>query len=81
MMITEINDFKLKIMESLLLEHKNTHKTLFIMKDKLPKIMITESNDFKLKIIEILLVSCDKLFLNKAESSLPLEIFLYNHIG
>ena len=56
MMITEINDFKLKIMESLLLEHKNTHKTLFIMKDKLPKIMITESNDFKLKIMKNLLL-------------------------
>ena len=34
-----------------------------------------ESNDFKLKIIESLLIACDKPVLNKADSSLLLEVF------
>ena len=38
-------------------------------------ILTRESNDFKLKIIESLLIACDKPILNKADSSLPLELF------
>ena len=38
-------------------------------------ILIWESNDFKLKIMESLLIACDKPILNKADSSLPLELF------
>ena len=34
-----------------------------------------ESNDFKLKIMESLLIARDKPCLNKADSSLPLELF------
>ena len=38
-------------------------------------ILTRESNDFKLKIMESLLIACDKPILNKADSSLPLELF------
>ena len=38
-------------------------------------ILTRESNDFKLKIMESLLIARDKPFLNKADSSLPLELF------
>ena len=38
-------------------------------------ILTKESNDFKLKIMESLLIASDKLCLNKADSSLPLEVF------
>ena len=38
-------------------------------------ILTRESNDFKLKIMESLLIACDKPCLNKADSSLPLELF------
>ena len=38
-------------------------------------ILTRESNDFKLKIMENLLVARDKPILNKADSSLPLELF------
>ena len=34
-----------------------------------------ESNDFKLKILESLLIARDKPVLNRADSSLPLELF------
>ena len=34
-----------------------------------------ESNEFKLKIMESLLIGRDKTVLNKADSSLPLELF------
>ena len=34
-----------------------------------------ESNDFKLKIMETVLIARDKSVLNKADSSLPLEVF------
>ena len=44
-------------------------------------ILTRESNDFKLKIMESLLVACDKPCLNKADSSLPLELFWYNISG
>ena len=37
-------------------------------------ILTMESNDFKLKIMESLLVARDKSILNKADSSLPLEL-------
>ena len=38
-------------------------------------ILTRESNDFKLKIMENLLIARDKPVLNKADSSLPLELF------
>ena len=38
-------------------------------------ILIRKSNDFKLKIMESLLITRDKPILNKADSSLPLELF------
>ena len=38
-------------------------------------ILTRESNDFKLRMMESLLIARDKLILNKADSSLPLEIF------
>ena len=38
-------------------------------------ILTNESNDFKLKIMESLLIARDKPILNKADSSLPLELF------
>ena len=38
-------------------------------------ILIRENNDFKLKIMESLLIASDKSILNKANSSLPLELF------
>ena len=38
-------------------------------------ILTRESNDFKLKIMESLLIAHDKPILNKADSSLPLELF------
>ena len=38
-------------------------------------ILIRESNDFKLRIMESLLIARDKPILNKADSSLPLELF------
>ena len=38
-------------------------------------ILTRESNDFKLKIMENLLIARDKSVLNKADSSLPLELF------
>ena len=38
-------------------------------------ILTRESNGFKLKIMESLLIACDKPILNKADSSLPLELF------
>ena len=44
-------------------------------------ILTRESNDFKLKIMESLLIACDKPCLNKADSSLPLELFWYNISG
>ena len=39
-----------------------------------------ESNDFKLKMMESLLIGRE-LVLNKADSSLPLELFQYNFSG
>ena len=44
-------------------------------------ILTRESNDFKLKIIESLLIARDKPILNKADSSLPLELFEYKISG
>ena len=44
-------------------------------------ILIKESNDFKLKIMESLLIARDKPWLNKADFSLPLELFWYNISG
>ena len=38
-------------------------------------ILTRESNDFKLKIMESLLIARDKPILNKADSSLPLQLF------
>ena len=38
-------------------------------------ILTRESNDFKLKIMESLLIASDKPCLNKADSSLPLQVF------
>ena len=38
-------------------------------------ILTTESNDFKLKIMESLLIARDKPCVNKADSSLSLELF------
>ena len=38
-------------------------------------ILTRESNDFKLRIMESLLIVRDKPILNKADSSLPLELF------
>ena len=38
-------------------------------------ILTRESNDFKLKIMETLLIARDKPILNKADSSLPLQLF------
>ena len=38
-------------------------------------ILTRESNDFKLKIMESLLIARDKSIFNKADSSLPLELF------
>ena len=38
-------------------------------------VLTRESNDFKLRIMECLLVARDKPILNKADSSLPLELF------
>ena len=38
-------------------------------------ILTRKSNDFKLKIMESLLIARDKPILNKADSSLPLELF------
>ena len=38
-------------------------------------ILTRENNDFKLKIMESLLIARDKPILNKADSSLPLELF------
>ena len=38
-------------------------------------VLARESNDFKLKIMESLLIARDKPVLNKADSSLPLELF------
>ena len=38
-------------------------------------ILTRESNDFKQKIMENLLIARDKPILNKADSSLPLELF------
>ena len=40
-----------------------------------------ESNDFKLRIMELLLIVRDKLILNKADLSLPLELFQYSISG
>ena len=44
-------------------------------------ILTRESNDFKLKIMESLLIELDKTILNKADSSLPLELFQCNISG
>ena len=44
-------------------------------------ILTRESNGFKLKIMESLLIACDKPCLNKADFSLPLELFWYNISG
>ena len=44
-------------------------------------ILIRESNDFKLRIMESLLIARDKPILNKADSSLPLELFQCNISG
>ena len=41
-------------------------------------ILTRESNDFKLEIMDILLIARDKPRFNKADSSLPLELFRYN---
>ena len=38
-------------------------------------ILTSESNDFKLRIMESLVIARDKPILNKADSSLPLELF------
>ena len=38
-------------------------------------ILTRESNDFKLKLMESLLIARDMPILNKADSSLPLELF------
>ena len=38
-------------------------------------ILTRQGNDFKLKIMESLLIACDKPALNKADSSLPLQLF------
>ena len=38
-------------------------------------ILTRESNDFKLKIMKSLLIACDKPCLNKADFSLPLDLF------
>ena len=43
-------------------------------------ILTRESNDFKVKIMENLFIAIDKPVLNKADSSLPLELFKYNNI-
>ena len=44
-------------------------------------ILTRESNDFRLKIMESLLITVDKGILNKADSSVPLELFWYNISG
>ena len=44
-------------------------------------ILTRECNDFKLKIMESLLIARDKPILNKADSSLPLELFQCNISG
>ena len=44
-------------------------------------ILTREGNDFKLKIMESLLIARDKPILNKADSSLPLELFEYKISG
>ena len=44
-------------------------------------ILTRESNGFKLKIMESLLIARDKPCFNKADSSLPLELFWYNISG
>ena len=44
-------------------------------------ILTKECNDFKFKIMESLLIARDKPVLNKAYSSLPLELFWYNVSG
>ena len=41
-------------------------------------ILIRESNEFKLKIMESLLIARGKLVHNKADSSLPSELFWFN---
>ena len=38
-------------------------------------VLTKESNDFKQKVMESLLIARDKSILNKADSSLPLELF------
>ena len=52
--------------------------TLHLLKTS---ILTRESNDFKLKIMESLLIAPDKPILNKADSSLPLELFYCNISG
>ena len=44
-------------------------------------VLMRKSNDFKLKIMESLLIAREKPCLNKADSSLPLELFWYNLSG
>ena len=44
-------------------------------------ILTRESNDFKLKIMESLIIARDKPYLNKAGSSLPLDLFWCNISG
>ena len=54
------------------------HKLLSINYNYPPSfvfILTRESNDFKQKIMESLLIARDKPILNKADSSLPLELF------
>ena len=41
-------------------------------------VLTRESNYFNLKIRKSLLIACDKPVFNKADSSLPLELFWYN---
>ena len=44
-------------------------------------ILTWENNDFKPKIMESLIIAQDKPVLNKADSSLPLELFWYKISG
>ena len=47
----------------------------------LQDIYLQNKSAFKLKIMESLLIAHDKLILNKANSSLPLQLFQFNIIG
>ena len=80
--------FKVRICERLGIPHL-TEKKVKIGNNKLTaiqehllcfnfedfSILTRESNGFKLKIMESVLIACDKPILNKADSSLPLELF------